>query len=341
MPACARNLFVLLLVASRAWAWDYANHRLLSELAIASLPADFPAFTKTSNAIERIAFLSGEADRWRNSPDLPLRHLNHPDHFFDFEYVEELGLDPAKLSPFRYTFTDQLFTAHAKAGSKIKLGGSAGEAEQTTLLIGFLPWAITEQYAKLKSSFSYLKTMQEFGSAEEIENAQANVIYNMGFLAHFPGDGSQPLHTTKHYNGWIGENPNRFTTNGYLHAWIDGGFLALHPPDRTAMRARVRPAQSLWNNGPREERADIFQETVNWLRAQHVEVRPLYEREKQRAFGNGDTKAGVMFLEKQLLSGAHYLGDLWFTAWKEAQPDRYLIQYYRSQRAKAQNPPAP
>jgi len=43
-------------------------------------------------------------------------------------------------------------------------------------------------------------------------------------MGHFVGDGAQPLHTTKHYNGWVGENPKGFTTQTTFHAWIDGGY---------------------------------------------------------------------------------------------------------------------
>ena len=32
-----------------------------------------------------IAFLAGESGRWRNVGDLPLKHLNGPDHYIDLE----------------------------------------------------------------------------------------------------------------------------------------------------------------------------------------------------------------------------------------------------------------
>ena len=62
------------------------------------------------------------------------------------------------------------------------------------------------------------------GTPQEISNAQANVIYRMGILSHFVGDASQPLHTTKHYNGWVGNNPKQYTTRRSFHSWIDGKF---------------------------------------------------------------------------------------------------------------------
>ena len=49
-------------LAFNAGAWDYEGHHAVNELALASLPADFPAFALTPEARTRIAFLAGEAD---------------------------------------------------------------------------------------------------------------------------------------------------------------------------------------------------------------------------------------------------------------------------------------
>src|SRR5258706_483831 len=50
-----------------AQAWDYEGHRLVNELALASLPKDFPAFVSTTAAQERIAFLAGECHLYHGS----------------------------------------------------------------------------------------------------------------------------------------------------------------------------------------------------------------------------------------------------------------------------------
>src|SRR5438876_9694990 len=92
---------VLALGANVALAWDYEGHRAVNQLALASLPANFPAFVKTPEAQERVAFLAGEADRWRNSPDLPLKHLNEPDHYIDLEELAQYDLKPEMLPVFR------------------------------------------------------------------------------------------------------------------------------------------------------------------------------------------------------------------------------------------------
>src|SRR5512138_2809374 len=101
-------LALLPLAPAPLHAWDYEAHRVVNELALASLPTNFPAFVRESAAAERIAFLAGEADRWRNVQDLPLRHANGPDHYIDLEQLGTYGLDPLGLPVFRYDFVAQL-----------------------------------------------------------------------------------------------------------------------------------------------------------------------------------------------------------------------------------------
>ncbi|HYD82705.1 MAG TPA: hypothetical protein VEA63_01605, partial [Opitutus sp.] len=78
-------------------AWDYAGHRIVNETALAALPEDFPAFVRDAEAAERVAFLAGEPDRWRNVPDLPIKQANGLDHYLDIEHLIDAGMDVAKL----------------------------------------------------------------------------------------------------------------------------------------------------------------------------------------------------------------------------------------------------
>src|SRR5690242_17665009 len=155
------GLIIILLTVRSACAWDYHGHRLVTEIALASLPTNFPAFIQTTQARERIAFLAGEPDRWRNTPDLGLKHFNNPDHYFDVDELARFGLAPNDLSPFRYEFAAQLAVARAAKGAQLPRIEPSKDADRTKALIGFLPWAISENYSKLKSAFSYLKTFEE------------------------------------------------------------------------------------------------------------------------------------------------------------------------------------
>src|SRR6059036_791617 len=109
LSACAVGLLAFVqLGANLALGWDYEGHRLVNQLALASLPANFPGFVRTPAAAERIAFLAGEMDRWRNTPDLPLKHCQEPEHYMDLEELAPYGLKPELLPVFRYDFVAQL-----------------------------------------------------------------------------------------------------------------------------------------------------------------------------------------------------------------------------------------
>ena len=203
-----------------AGAWDYEGHHAINDLALASLPKDFGGFEMTPALKGRIEFLAGEPDRWRNVGDLSLKNFNPPDHYIDLEDLKLYDLTPETLPMMRYDFAADIARARAAHPEKFPPIDPDKDADHTRELDGFLPWAITENYDKLKSDFSSLKAFRQYGGTpEEIANAQADCIYVMGVMGHYVGDGSQPLHTTVHFNGWVGDNPKGYTTRTTFHAW--------------------------------------------------------------------------------------------------------------------------
>jgi hypothetical protein len=319
-----------LLIPTVCGAWDYEGHRVVNLLALDSLPSDFPAFVKEAAARERIAFLSGEPDRWRNTPDANLKHANNLDHYLDFEDLEPYHIAPSALSAFRYEFTSQMAAARAANPSAFPAVDPARDLEKTRAFPGFLPWMIAEQYSKLKSGFSYLKVFEELGTPEEVANARQNIIYIMGVIGHFVGDGAQPLHTTKHFNGWVGLNPNGYTNSNRIHAWIDGGYIRkVGGADAAGLKARLRPAKLLWPEREQKRQEEVFPKIVEYLLDQFKLVEPLYKMEKEGKFsGEGAAaKEGKPFIEGQLLKGGQMLGDLYYSAWQQARPDVFLTRY--------------
>ena len=195
-------------LAFNAGAWDYEGHHAVNELALASLPADFPAFALTPEARTRIAFLAGEADRWRNETSLKngtglaLGHASGPDHYIDLEEIRLYGLTPATLPPLRYDFAADIARARAAHPERFPAIDPEKDADHTRELSGFLPWAITENYEKLQSGFATLAALEKFGGTpEEIANTKQDIIYVMGVMGHYVGDAGQPLHTTMHHHG--------------------------------------------------------------------------------------------------------------------------------------------
>ncbi|MDB6054658.1 MAG: hypothetical protein JWN25_2181 [Verrucomicrobiales bacterium] len=326
MNARAFVLITLVVSTTLAKAWDYDGHRMINQTALQCLPTNFPAFVKTTEAVERIGFLAGEPDRWRNTGVLPFKHVNSPDHFFDLEDIDPYHLSVASLSHFRYEFVGQMAAARLAYPSNFPAGEIPRNEDKTKNLVGFLPWTMNEYFGKLQSSFSYLQAYMEAGQPEEIINAQQDVIYVMGLMGHYVGDSFQPLHTTRHYNGWVGDNTNHFTTNTTFHAWIDGGYvhkIGISPDD---LKKRIRPAQRLGENAAARAGSDLFPVFMNLMVEQHKNVVPLYQLNKTGALADAGLPGseGRDFLTKQMADASSFLADVWYTAWVTAPPDNFL-----------------
>jgi hypothetical protein len=321
------SVFVLL-GWQTALGWDYEGHRLVNQLALASLPTNFPGFVRTAEASERIAFLAGEPDRWRNSPDLSLQHCQEPEHFIDIEQLAQFNLKPEALPIFRYDFISELAAFRKTHPENFPAIDPGSDPAHKHSWVGLLPWVITENYGKLKSEFSYLKAFeQDGGTPEEIANAQANVIYTMGVMGHHVGDASQPLHTTIHHHGWKGENPHHYSTRESIHGWIDGGyFRKIGGANFKGMQSTLRSAQPISINGRTAKPEETFQAIMTFILEQQKLVQPLYQLDQDGKL-SGDGELGLQgraFLEGQLTKSGQLLGDIWYSAWEQAPPDTYL-----------------
>ena len=334
---------ILLFTASVSNAWDYEGHRAVNQLGLAALPATFPAFALTAEAKERVAFLAGEADRWRNQgdgrnpgDDVVLSHFSGPDHYFDLEELDDYGIAPAALPIFRYDFTAQQALIRAANPAKFPTTDPTKNFDHTRELAGFAPWAITEYCGKLRSGFSYLNAFKNHGGTpEEIANAQANIIYIMGVMGHFVGDCAQPLHVTKHHHGWVGDNPKNYATNSSIHAWIDGGFFRKTGGiNAEPLVGKIHPARIV---GDPLKSGDLFRQVMAYLQESHKQVEPLYLLNKDGKLTpeNPKSKEGREFLDGQIVKGGQMLGDLWFSSWQQATEDAYLIRQLKQRPAES------
>ena len=146
-----------------AHAWDSRTHKLIARLAIDALPESPLKRTFATHAID----LQEDAV----APDEVLRPRYGREeairHYID---LENLGADP-------FTALQPDFSTMVREYGAETLSNS-----------GTLPWTIA--------------TM-----AEEVQQAWrkgdcAQAIVRSGYLAHYVGDATQPLHTTKFYDGY-------------------------------------------------------------------------------------------------------------------------------------------
>ena len=135
---------------------------------------------------------------------------------------------------------------------------------------------------------------------------QAEVIFMAGWLGHYVGDGSMPLHTSDKPNGWNGPNPNEYTTEHHIHGLFESDFVKANVKQAGVAEKMVTPP-TLIN--------DVFDQYVGYLKRSHEFVERTYQLEKAGAFTDAGSSEGKAFAEERLAAAATELRDLIYTAW--------------------------
>lgn len=312
-----RVAVVLLLAASPAIGWDAAGHRMITQLAIEGLPQDSAPWLKNPDTISRITDQAVVPDRWRSTKIAQLQHANNPDHYFDLEDLEPYGIKFAEIPTLRIEFIKRLMEIRCQKGwtSSPKPVNPARDTDKTQEWPGFLPWAIAEQYGKVQSAMRVIRILEQLddpGRALQLEQAKQDAGVHMGILAHYVGDAAQPLHTTKHHHGWVGDNPKNYTTDRGIHSYIDGGVIRLHKIDAESVRPGCKFTMQI------DER-DPWGNILVYIQRSFDGVEPLYELKKT---GELEKSPGKEFIESRLADAAAMLEGLYEAAWRGAEPDK-------------------
>lgn len=313
------------LVASSSPAWDSHGHRLVTALALDGCAADtlLPAWLNEPDARARMMYQSSEPDRWRAQRTPALIHENAPDHFIDVEDLEPFGLTLESMPSLRNEYIRVMAAAKAAHPERFTSYDAALDPHKEKEWPGFVAHSMLEHYAKLQASFRTLRLLEEAGPegrAHQIRQARENIIYHIGVLSHFVGDAAQPLHTTRHFNGWAASdpNPNGYTTSNRFHAYIDGGVVSLHKIDYDSLRPRA--SFDLCVSG-----ADPWPDILAHIRRSFAHVEDLYRMEKD---GSLDAEPGKQLIEDRLLDGAAMLHAMIRAAWETSAPDEGEIQRF-------------
>lgn len=277
-------------------AWGDAGHRLIGLVAAQALPDDMPAFFR--DAAPRLAYLNPEPDRWkaRTERDLEpaLESGSSPDHFIDSDLLTPAQLAGALAARDRWAYADSV--------------RAAGVSPQ---VIGALPFTILEYTSRLRTNFRLWRIAPDSTVRAWIEQ---RIIDDAGVLGHYVADGSNPHHTTKHYNGWTGENPNGYTTDNRFHGRFESQYVQAHIRQADVRAALTAPVQRF---------PAIRPAVIAYLAKTNALVDTLYALEKVATFrAETTTPEQKAFTVSRLAAGAAMLRDLWYTAWTtSARPD--------------------
>lgn len=295
---CSAALLLLSLLApDRAFAWGSDGHMLINRLAGQILPSDIPAFLRTPAAIDALEYYGPEPDRWRSPAEPELSTAQAPEHFIDMEYADLVGPLPRR----RYDYIRALAAAQAKHPDLVL----------TPEKVGLQPYVTTEVYERLQSAFRDYRAL--LAEKKDTKPVECEITFLAGWLGHYVGDGSMPLHTSIQYNGWTGPNPNGYTTQHHIHAMFESDFVHNN--------VKLSDVAPLVENVKPVELGDVFNDYMAYLRHSNSLVEKTYQLEKTGAFAGAGTPAGKEFIDQQLAAGALELRNMIYTAWlKSAEP---------------------
>ena len=304
--AALASALIALVSTQPLHAWGRDGHMLINRLAAQYLPADVPAFLRTPAALDTLEYLGPEPDRWRNRAEDELSQTQAPDHFIDLEYADlaQIPCSPSlpgcnpdgKMLPRkRYDFIRALAAAQS-AHPDLPLAPEK---------VGLQPWQVEEVWQRLKVDFrEYRKLLAAHQNTGPVETA---ILFDAGWLGHYVADGSQPLHTTIQYNGWVGPNPNGYTTDHKIHSQFETIYVTanIKPADVAPLVAASQP----------QVIADEWTSYLAYLHHTSTLVEKTYQLEKSGGFTGHGTPEAKAFTEERLAAGAIELRNLINSAW--------------------------
>ena len=288
----AMLIALVLFPSDGALGWGNEGHTAVNRVAAEKIPPSMPRFFR--RAVAQLAYLGPEPDRWRSPSEFALKNSQEPDHYIDMERVEWLNPLPRG----RYEFYRKLYEKRAATTER--------PDDYLPERVGLQPYITMEVYGRLKEAFrEYRKLKSEQKPTAPVEQA---AIFYAGWLGHYVADGSQPLHTTIQYNGWVGPNPNGYTTQHDIHAQFETTYVGANISAKNFAGLVHAP----------ERLDDPFARYLAYLKESHALVEDVYKLEKAGGFRDKGSAEAFEFTTHRLAAGSQMLLDLWYTAWLES-----------------------
>jgi hypothetical protein len=272
--------------------WGADGHRMAARAAVQTLPAEIPAFFR--EAEDQLIWLNPEPDRWRDRDFREMDERYRYDHYIDLENIPG---DILEESSDRWDFYARLLEAGLDNPQRD---------------VGFLPFAILELQQRMVNGFARWRTTDD---CEERRFLEERIVNDAGILGHFVSDGSQPHHTTIHFNGWDEEqveNPGGFTTDRGFHSRFESRFVRAHVSQEEVSPRVGTEARTL---------TDVRTAVFAFVREINSHVYELYRIDRDHGFEPDAELDPVShtFAADRIADGAEMLRDLWWSAWVESE----------------------
>src|SRR5580698_5474934 len=240
-PAIAKNVAVMctaLLGVQQLDAWGFRGHTVANLAAVESIDAGGPIFLKAYKAY--IGHLGPIPDTWRSASDPYLRISEDPDHGWyteSFDFMKEI---PRSRTEFTLRVYDEYLRVSKTNSERAKL--------LNIRYTGLQAYSMMEGYERMKAGMRLYRFAgaKDSGSgfrdiaslyapvspllrdpAQIKEFLAIDVAFYMGWLGHYIADAAQPLHNSRHHDGWDGDNPKNYTRDPEIHGRFESAYVDL------------------------------------------------------------------------------------------------------------------
>ena len=319
---CLNALCVFLLSAnSYLDGWGLRGHTIANLVAVESITADGPVFLRAYKAY--IGHMGVIPDLWRGRTEPFLRISEDPNHGWyteSFDFIKEV---PRSRTEFTLKVYDEYLRVSKTNPERAKM--------LNIRYTGLQAYSMMEGYERMKAGMRlyrfagrksqdghirdlaslYGTVSPELKDVEQMKGFLAqDVAFYMGWLGHYIADAAQPLHNSKHHDGWAGDDPKGYTRDPNIHERFESTYLDLIKVSETDVSPLV-PGKPHYLSDPWTAILDHMLEARGY-------TEEIYKLDLLGAFERTDNAEARQLVYKRLASGAGFLRDLAYTAWIES-----------------------
>jgi hypothetical protein len=137
-----------------------------------------------------------------------------------------------------------------------------------------------------------------------------DVAFYMGWLGHYIADAAQPLHNSKHHDGWEGDNPKGYTRDPNIHGRFESSYVDLIKVSEADLIPYIaKDARHL---------DDPWAAILDHMIQARGFAEDVYRLDLRGAFEKSNDSEAKKLTCMRLAAGAAFLRDLAYTAWIES-----------------------
>jgi hypothetical protein len=302
-------------------AWGFRGHTVANLAAVEAIGTDGPAFLKAYKAY--IGHLGPIPDTWRSPSEPYLRISEDPNHGWyteSFDFMKDIPRS-------RTEFTLRVYDEYQRV--------SKSDPERAKLLniryTGLQAYSMMEGYERMKAGMRLYRysggkdTAARYGDINGMYESISplfrggdqvkaylvqDVAFYMGWLGHYVADAAQPLHNSRHHDGWDGENPKGYTRDPEIHGRFESTYVDLIQVTEGDLLPYV-------SKSPRHL-DDPWTAILDHMIEAREAVEDVYRLDLRGAFKDRTDSDAKKLVYTRLASGASFLRDLAYTAWVES-----------------------